>query len=296
MSNYEYPKRRRSSQATQEWFAGIITQPLTENSYINPIAPSGLTIAEEAARYIVPSRSLQPHQRIQIYNQQYWWRLLNILHDTFPLVTRLFGHTAFNEEIGIPYLVKYPPDHWSLNLLGNRLPQWIEEEYNKPDKTLVHNAATLDWAFCDNFVAAHYAPLDVAGIMTKGGQDCLLSITLHLQPHIHLFHWEYDLFTFRQAFLSQSVDYWLENDFPPLPKEKAHSFILFRSVKNNVFWKEISKPEYLILNLFNRGCSVEEACTYIENQDESVYKEANEKLQEWFQDWASRGWLIANKS
>src|SRR4051812_44875922 len=95
----------------QEWFASIITRPVDEESRINPLSPEGVPMEQEACRYITPSATLLPAQRIQIYNQQYWWRLLSIMHELYPLVTRLFGHRDFNQTIAIPYLVKYPPSH-----------------------------------------------------------------------------------------------------------------------------------------------------------------------------------------
>ena len=150
-----------SLKITQEWFAHVITTPLYEHDAIQPYTTEGLLVSEEAARYIVPSPTLRPHQRIQIYNQQYWWRLLNTLHINFPLVTRLFGRNAFNEQIAIPYLLRCPPNHWSLSLIGERLPAWISECYEEPDQTLVRHAAELDWAFTASYIAPQLPRLDL---------------------------------------------------------------------------------------------------------------------------------------
>jgi hypothetical protein len=275
---------------TQEWFAGIITSRLTEDNLINSHAPTGMLIAEEAARYIVPSPTLRPHQRMQIYNQQYWWRLLNTLHDNFPLVTRLFGHHAFNEEIGIPYLMRYPPNHWSLSSLGERLPKWVTEEYQAPDRPLILNAAQLDWAFTESFLSPQKASLDLANLI-QDNPDNLLAYTFYLQPHIQLFKWDYDLISFREAFLKEKVDYWTENDFPPLLKERTYYFILYRSLKNNILGKEISSGEYALLSILKKGSTIESACEFLEQQETSIYEQAVTNLQQWFQDWTIRQWL-----
>lgn len=95
---------------TQLWFGSIIGRPIDEDSKMNPISPAGQPIEIEACDFIRPSPTLRPAQRIQIYNQQYWWRLLSSMHETFPLVTRLFGYHDFNKIIAIPYLVKFPPE------------------------------------------------------------------------------------------------------------------------------------------------------------------------------------------
>jgi hypothetical protein len=287
----EFDQIPRTLKSTQEWFASVITNRLGENDIIQPYSPHGELIAEEASRYIVPSHTkLLPYQRMQIYNQQYWWRLLNTLHANFPLVTRLFGSHAFNEEIGIPYLLTYPPNHWSLTALGERLPKWIEEYYNEPDQSLLYNAACLDWAFMASFIAPLYPPLDLAHLI-KGDPESLLSYTFYLQPHVYLFKWEYDLLTFRGCFLKQDVDYWVDNRFPDLAKGKTYRFILYRNAKNNIAWREIVEGEYLLLERFKMGTTISDACEYIETQEVSLYDQVATHLQKWLQDWAQAGLL-----
>lgn len=279
--------------STQEWFASIITHPLGKKDTIRSRTPHGNLIAEEAAQYVVPSPKLQPHQRMQIYNQQYWWRLLNTLHANFPLVTRLFGTHAFNEKIGIPYLLKYPPNHWSLHVLGKRLPKWIIECYKDRDRSLVLNAANLDWAFMDSLISPRYPFLDLAQIL-KENPEGLLSQTFYLQPYITLFNWEYDLLNFRGNFLKQGSDYWIEHRFPPLPKEKSYFFILYRNMNNHLAWREISQGEFTLLQRFKLGSSMIEACDYIESQEVNLYDFVAENLQKWLQDWIQAGWLTLN--
>ena len=77
---------------TLEWFASIITQPMDMHDTIHPYSPTGQLIAEESKKYIAPSECLQSHQRIELYNQQYWWRLFNVMQKNFPLVCRIFGY------------------------------------------------------------------------------------------------------------------------------------------------------------------------------------------------------------
>lgn len=277
-------------QSTQEWFASIITQPLGKKEKIRTKTPHGTLIAEEAGKYIVPSPTLRPHQRMQIYNQQYWWRLLNTLHANYPLVTRLFGCPAFNEKIGIPYLLKYPPNHWSINLIGKQLPKWIMESYKERDRSLVLNSAYLDWAFMDSFIALQQPALDLSQ-MIKDNPDDLLTTTFYLQSHITLFNWDYDLFTFRENFLKQGLNYWVEHRFPALSRGKPYYCILFRNANNHLAWREITQGEFLLLQRFKLGSSMADACDYIESQETSLYEHVAENLQQWLQGWTQAGWL-----
>lgn len=269
----------------QMWFGSIVGRPIDEDSRMNPISPSGQPMEIEACDHIRPSPTLRPAQRIQIYNQQYWWRLLNSMHETFPLVTRLFGYHDFNRLIAIPYLVKYPPDHWSLNELGARFVKWVEEAYDENDKELILDAAKVDWAFSHSFCAVQKTPILISNLPREGDPESLLDRKIYLQEHVHLFEMNYDLFSFRVEFLKQEPEYWIDHDFPQLKKEKLYHFVLFRNQALDIEWMDVSAGEYLLLTLFRNSATIDEACQLLEQQDPAIYDEAKGNLHRWFQRW-----------
>jgi len=286
------PTLPKNLKKTQQWFASIITRPLLDESKMQLKSPSGILMEEEVPQFIRPSPTMQPHERIELYNQQYWWRLLSALHETYPLVTRLFGFYQFNQEIAIPYLTAYPPQHWSLSDLGTRLPKWIEESYQAKDKKLILASAQIDWAFNEGFTIGELPPMTAKDLPANGDLSQLLDKKLTLQPHIHLFKLDYDLFTFREAFIKEEGDYWIDHDFPKLPQEKDYHIILYRTVGNNAGWKEITAGEYTFLSFFKQGMSIEEACEQLENCSEEIVQEAMTNLHKWFQEWTVRSWLV----
>jgi hypothetical protein len=279
----------------QRWFADIITRPIDEESRMNPISPTGASMEHEAPQFIIPSPTLRPDQRIELYNQQYWWRLLKALHESYPFLLRLFGYHDFNQTIAVPFLTKNPPDHWSLAMLGHQLPQWIENEYQQGDKSLVHNAAKIDWAYNWAFLAPEQPALAAASLPKNNDIADLMACKVNLQPYITLFSLPSDLFNFRFEFLKQEPEYWLVHDFPDLKKDRSYYFILYRNQKNNIAWIELSEAAYLLLSHLQQGTSIEEACDWLETQNESVFEEATTKLHLWLQDWIIRKWLFASK-
>ncbi len=280
---------------TQEWFATIITQPIDEDSRIPAMSPSGISIEEEAFRYIRPSPTLRPAQRIELYAQQYWWRLLSALQDIYPLVTRLFGYHEFNRLLAMPYLMAYPPDHWSLNALGDHFPQWIEENYTNTDKQLVYDSALLDAAFHDCFIAKEYPSLKGTDYKTPEDFSQLLKCQLCLQPYVRLFQFDYDLISFRIEFLKENPEYWIENEFPHLNKVESN-FILFRNFNDVTVWDTISLAQLKLLLCFTNGCTIENACEWLERQDSAIFKEAENSLHLWVQGWIVKKWLFPIES
>lgn len=272
----------------QEWFGCIIARPIDEESAMNPISPSGNPMEEEAARYIIPSPTLRAAQRIEIYNQQYWWRLASALHENLPLVTRLFGYHEFNHKLAAPYLVKYPSNDWSLSTISDRFPQWIEEEYFEDDRNLILNASRIDCAYVQSFLSAPGNPITL--------DMCQEDRKLILQPHLHLFLLPYNLIQFRMHFLLKDVEHWIEHDFPPLEHHEHETpYILFRNKQNQIEWGTISNSEFKLLSLFRKGISIEELCDFLESQDpkSDLYHEASQQLGYWIQHWVAANWIGA---
>jgi len=276
----------------QEWFGGIISRPIGQQSEMNPIAPSGVPVKKEAPHYIKPSPTLQPDQRIQIYNQQYWWRLLNILHDIFPMATRLFGYVDFNRRLGIPYLAAFPPNHWSLNGLGGRFIDWARQNYKGKDKQLLLATAQVDLSFNDSFTAENQAPITLESLPNPNDLSILLSKQMALPKSLYLFEFDYDLFEFRVELLKQKPEYWAKHPFPVLKKARKYYFVMYRNVSNLLNWKEISRAEWLLLSQFENGFTVDAACDWLETQEDAVQMEAAENLHRWLQSWIILRWLV----
>lgn len=271
---------------TQRWFGSIIERPIDINSRMNPISPSGVSMEEEAKAYILPSPTLMAHERIQIYNQQYWWRLLSILHENLPLLVRLFGYVDFNQTIGFPYLTDHPPDSWSLNPLGSKVVEWLEKNYDQEDRDFVIDAAHVDVAYNDGFTALQLPPLS-----QEDNLYALLEIPLRLQPSASLYRFDSHLFPFRQTMLQKEPDYWEEHDFPKLAKGAQVCTLLYRNKKLNLTFEEIHPSEHFLLSLFQKGTTIAQACDALEAQPSFMTQEAEAKLPEWFQKWALRGLL-----
>lgn len=267
----------------QKWFGAVISSPLEQEDLISPVSPSGNSIREEASAFIVPSEGLEPFERIQIYNQQYWWRLLTILQDAFPCVVRLFGYHDFNDLIAVPYLARYPADDWSLNTLGSKLVSWIEEFYHADDKSLVLDAARLDYAYQVIFFVSDHPRLDATS------EDFAVK-PLYMQPSVYLINFPYDMVDFRKNLLKNEPEHWITHPFPELKKE-ATFIMIYRSPSGIFKPKFISETESKVLENFQKGMTIDMLCEWIEKQPEAFRKDTEANLQNWFSEWTVMGIL-----
>ena len=255
----------------QRWFGAAITQSMGSE------IPS-------AATYITQSTNLTPDERMQLYNQSYWLRLLAALHEEYPFLSRLFGKEAFDDEIGTGYLTAYPPTHWSLNLLGKDLLTYLEKTYLAPDRWLVLKAAEIDWACQHCFFAVSRPEIDLSTYDDKKAEE-LLDAPLQLQSYVRLVEAPGHFMHYREAFLQQEHEYWLENDFPQLEKDKTYYFILYRNNRLNMQWDSLEPTEYKLLSLIQSGMTIDQALEHVEECEEIAL---------WIQKWLIRQWLCCS--
>lgn len=265
----------------QKWFGDVISAPMNDGDTIAKTSPSGNSISEEAEVFILPGPTLKPFQRVELYNQQYWWRLLTILQEAFPALVRLFGYDDFDRLIAVPFLTRYRPDDWSLSTLGRFLPKWIEEHYTADDKPLVYDTCLVDLTFQSLFFKKQHPPL-------KADDEDLSVKPLYMQPSCALLKFPYDIIAFRKNLLKESVEYWLDHPFPELTK--TETFVMFfRTQKRNIKTKMLSSVEWLILNQAQNGVTIDSLCEWIEQQPEDFRLEAEKHLQTWFGEWTIMG-------
>jgi hypothetical protein len=254
----------------QKWAGAMIARPLGKlGSYGIPIYDE--KTREEASRWISPGPFLTPEQRIGIYNQQYWFRLLTILQEAYPTLLRLFGFEDFNKILAEPFLISHPPGK-RLGSLGEKLPKWIEGAYEGDDKRLVLAAARVDALYEENFVAPSFPPLSAADFGSIETQK------LYLQPTISLIELDADFFSFRRELLKESVDFWADQAFPLLEAPRKRNFVLHQETG----FEEVGSTEFALLMAFQQGAFLEEALSLVSIEEAPL-------LSEWFQKWSQRG-------
>ncbi len=96
-----------------------------------------------AAEFVKPSSRLKAAERVEIYSDMYFERLVEVLAGDYVAVRALAGHDEFR-RMARAYLREFPSRHWSLNVLGRKLPEFLAGKFRIPKKALLYDVARLE--------------------------------------------------------------------------------------------------------------------------------------------------------
>ena len=170
----------------QRRMAEDVRRPLTPNFGMQTVAEDGQSTAAKISAYIKPNAVLSSFERLEIYNRQYWFRVIDALSEDYPALRAIVGPKRFDALIRA-YLGENPSTSFTLRNLGKNLPAWLACH---PELTRRHalaaDAARVEWACVETFDGSALPPL------TKPSALLVSSATvLSLQPHLQLLRLSY---------------------------------------------------------------------------------------------------------
>ena len=280
--SHDFPTPPKALEEMQQWFGTLIQQPLPSAHSLDLASKE-----KEAARYITSKTPLKAYQRMQIYQEQYWWRLQKALAANFPLLAHLMGNERFEKEMAVPYFTAYPPNHWSLHRLGENLGNWIKTNLKIPEQKQLLEATFIDSALYQTATKQMFTPIP-STLLAKEEAQALTFKPLFLQPHLSFLELFSPLIFLREEILQKKITL---SSFSALPKKKSY-IVTFRQQNQQVIFKELSFNEWQLLQRFLAGTNLNEIYEWIEHAEDKGGQQAmEEKFPSWFAGWVQAGWL-----
>src|SRR5690349_16928498 len=90
-----------------------VQQPLTADEQSRSHDLNGRSMEEIAEGIIKPNDRLTAFERLEIYNRQYWFRLLSSMAEDFTGSRAIVGEKKF-EKLAIAYLIDCPSQSFTL--------------------------------------------------------------------------------------------------------------------------------------------------------------------------------------
>jgi hypothetical protein len=124
-----------------------VMRPLTPDLEMQACTEQGLQTADIAARYIKPNSRLTSFERLEIYNRQYWFRVIAAVEEDFPALNAVLGQEKFDALV-LAYLRENPSISFSLrNSLASNTPwRWTLLDSNGPISKRSTEQACRLWA------------------------------------------------------------------------------------------------------------------------------------------------------
>jgi len=291
----ENPARLR---ALQRAFAAGIMRPLTGEKGMQPDWIDGRSSAQAVGAFIKPNENLSSVERLEIYNRQYWYRLLDCFREDFPGLRTLIGDAPFT-ALAVAYLTKYPSNSFTLRDLGNRLEQFLNEEpkWIEPYAKFAFDVVRLEWAHIVAFDGAALPPLEVDELLGHGPAR----LQLGLQPHLTLLACDYPVDNYLIAVrrrhepggeashaISERV---AKKPAKKVPRPRAEkTWLAVHRSDDAVYYKRLEPAAFALLAQLRDGASLQVACeqALLEHPETEGF---NVMLQDWFAQWASLGWF-----
>lgn len=140
------PDEPNNLDVIQRWMQAVITHPMGVEAGINSDdAQSEIAVdASQRDHVIHPSSKLSANDRIRVYADAYYGRLIDCLADEFAVLARAMGEETFN-EFAFEYLQNYPSRSYTLAVLGSQFPIFLEQ--NRPDRDPANpdEQPAVDW-------------------------------------------------------------------------------------------------------------------------------------------------------
>lgn len=277
----------------QRLMAGAIMRPLTDSARMRPEWKDGRATKEVAAGFIKPNDRLSSFERLEIYNRQYWFRVMECFADDFPGVRAILGEQKFR-DLTVAYLANHPSRSFTLRDLGSRLIEFIQSEprWTAPRNELALDMARLEWAHIEAFDKPAKPPITTKSIAGRNASQ----ICLRLQPPITLLRLAYPLDNYlirlrkhaqpheetSNAMANASVHSTVQR---PTPPARRLTYLAVHRHQNTVYYKRLQTRQFELLLALQRGDSLETALHTIARPGHVP------PVGRWFQNWSALGWF-----
>jgi hypothetical protein len=267
--------------------AEAIMRPLAPGWRMQPAARA------TANKFIKPNDRLTSFDRLEIYNRQYWFRLLDCFYDDYPGLRAILGERRFG-RLARAYLTRYPSESFTLRNLGRRLEKFLREEpkWIAPHRELALDMARIEWAYIVAFDESARPTIDVDDLLGRDPSR----VRLALQPHITLLDVRYPVDDLLLAAKKGDDRLRAEASNAVELNRKRAAHLNFRRLKPqplyiavhrmnlSVYYKTLTGSQFDVLRALQRGATLEKACAKAAGVKPAA-------VQKWFQTWASFGWF-----
>lgn len=263
---------------TQQLLWRLITAPEGVGAALAADADRGGTIRAALRHTLRADAALDATQRLDIYANMYFFRILDVLKEDYPATHTLLGDASFHNLV-TDYLLQHPPSHFSIREAGRNLPELLARHESGAAHPCAADLARFERALRDAFDAADVPPL-TASALAAVPQDQWPGLRLTLHPSVHLLAAEWPVHHVRSA----------ADRGEPFgdPTPEATRLCVWRQ-ELTVFHRAVAEGEFAGLGAVARGATFGDVCALAGEQ--VPVAEAPREMAMALARWLANGWL-----
>jgi len=282
----------------QRRMARAVMTPLTPSERMRTSAPNGRSMRAVAAGFIKPNDRLTSFERLEIYNRQYWFRILSSFAEDFPGLRAVLGDKQF-DAVAKAYLRACPSQSFTMRDLGSKLEGWLRKHRSAAGSRsdLALDMIRLEWAEINAFDGKAEPALKPEELAAADASK----LRLRLQPYIQLLDLRYPVDDLLLEVRDKEDGEFASNAFREQRKRKRiHAvarlkpsaiFLAVHRLDFSVYFRRLEREEFLILRELREGKTVSQAMESAFRRSSTDTEDRPSQVQSWFHAWAALGWF-----
>ncbi len=272
----------------QRWMQSVLMHPGgVQAGLVAEVTKVQLDVpAKDLEQVITRSQSQSSVERLAVYANAYYSRLIECMTSEFPIFRETVGNETFAEFV-VDYLQRYPSQSYTLGKLGQNFPQYLdatkppqpgESRVGWPD--FLVDLARLERTFGDVFdgPGVEGRPLITAGELLAIKADRWPDLQLKTVPCLRLLSLRYPLNDFYTAAKS--------GENPSMPAA-AESWVAITRRDYIVRRYELTRPQFVLLDALRHGQTLGDSIAAAAEVFPGNLDQLAVDLQPWFRLWTA---------
>jgi len=277
----------------QRWMQAVITHPLGLDAGVDgEAARQHIDVSpDELESVVTRSRALSARERLDIYANAYFARLIECLREEFPALKHAVGDELF-DEFALRYLHDRPSRSWTLARLGAGMAEHLSltrppREGDDPDwADFLVDLATLEWTMGEVYDGPgleELEPMDV-GRLSQVPPERFGDLVFTVGPCLRLLTLRFPVHEYCSA-VRKGGDPEIPAAAPTRLAISRKDFIVRR--------RALEDAEFPLLQSIVRGATLGEALHALDELE--VGPDLAADLRRWFAVWAAEGYVVGAK-
>ena len=258
----------------QEWMQSVVT-------HHGDVYEAAEVASIGVETVILPSATLQPIQRVGIYHGMYMMRMIEALGVDYGALAHILGEEKF-EELVRAYVLRFPSRSYTLNRLGDALPEFIAASTLKVlrRRIFLRDLASLELAMTQVFDEAETEPLPGDAISSIAPEQIADSRIVPI-PALRLVSADYDVNEVFQAWREERA----------IKPHRKKTWIAVHRRDYGVFRMPLTRQAFTFLGFLIAGETIGGAITMFHRRFRRL--PGQNELFTWFREWSAAGLFAA---